>query len=172
VAKIGTHAVGAAVSVLAVSALWPVSCLGMTTSETFTRDELRVFLTESVSRDHQSPEFRFQPIDLNGDGQNEAIIYVNDRQFCGTGGCLLLVLRRDGPSFRVVGRTTITWPPIRVLNQRTNGWQDITVQVHGGGKTLGYEAVLKFDGRRYPSIPPARSANTSETGQELSSLGK
>jgi hypothetical protein len=140
-----------------------------------TGEHLRAFLAESLSRDHQTPEFRFQLIDLNGDGQDEAIVYVNDRRYCGSGGCLLLVLKRGGTSFKIVGRTTITWPPIKVLEHQTHGWRDIAVQVHGGGIAPGYEAVLSFDGDHYPinpAVSPALRAPAPVAGQVLSDLGK
>jgi hypothetical protein len=140
-----------------------------------TDKRLRAFLAENLSRDHRTPKFRFQLIDLNGDNNDEAIVFVNDRRYCGSGGCLLLVLKREGTSFRIVGRTTITWPPIKVLKHQTHGWRDIAVQVHGGGVAPGYEAVLSFGGDNYPTNPtvsPARSATTPVMGQVLSDLGK
>lgn len=87
---------------------------------------------------------------------------------------LLLVLKRVGASLSVIGRTTVTWPPIRILDHQTKGWHDIAVQVHGGGIISGYEAVLTFDGDRYPSnptIPPARPLAGNAPGQVLPDLG-
>lgn len=92
-------------------------------------------------------------VDLDGDGRREAIVYVSGRTMCGSGGCHLLILTRAGHSWREVASTTITRPPIRVLPTRTRGWQDIGVFVAGGGIIPGYEAVLKFGGRRYPRNP-------------------
>ena len=63
--------------------------------------------------------------DLDGDGNPEAIVYVSGRGWCGTGGCVMLILRRNGSSFKVVARTTITRPPIRVLETTSRGWRDV-----------------------------------------------
>ena len=96
--------------------------------------------------------------DLDGDGLTEEVVYLTDRSYCGSGGCNALVLKRTGQTFRVVMKATVTWPPIRVLPTRTNGWRDLGVTVHGGGITRAYEARLRFDGQRYPSnptVPPA-----------------
>ena len=40
-----------------------------------------------------------------------------------------------------------------MLSHRTNGWRDLSVLVAGGGIIPGYQAVLQFDGRAYPSNP-------------------
>ena len=97
--------------------------------------------------------------DLNGDGQDEVVVHVTSRDYCGSGGCVTLVLQRTGQGYRTVMRASVTRPPIRVLETRHQGWKDIGVMVSGGGAGPAYEAALAFDGRRYPSnptTPPAR----------------
>jgi hypothetical protein len=97
--------------------------------------------------------------DLDGDGTPEAIVYLMSNEWCGSGGCNTLILKRDGNSWRIVTNITITQPPIRVLMNTSNGWRSIGVWVQGGGIQPGYEAELQFDGKTYPrnpSTPPAR----------------
>lgn len=68
----------------------------------------------------------------------------------------------------LLGRITITRPPIRVLASRTNGMPDLGVVVCGGGIIECYEAVLPFDGQRYasnPTVPPAYRPRTPPEGQ-------
>lgn len=96
--------------------------------------------------------------DLNGDGRAEALLYVTDRDYCGSGGCTLMVLSPKGSSYRVVLRLTVTQLPVRVLPTSTRGWRDLGVTVSGGGITRSYVARLRFDGNRYPgnpTVPPA-----------------
>ena len=81
-------------------------------------------------------------------------------EYCGSGGCNLLILRPEGDSFTVLGDVTVTRAPVRVLTSRTNGLPDIAVQVSGGGADP-HEALLPFDGARYasnPTVAPARPA--------------
>lgn len=97
--------------------------------------------------------------DLNGDGTEEAIVYVMGQRWCGSGGCTMLVLAPKAPSYRVVTRVLITRPPIRVLDATSHGWRNLAVWAQGGGIQPGYEAELRFDGRRYPispANPPSR----------------
>jgi hypothetical protein len=106
--------------------------------------------------------------DLNGDGSPEAIVYLMGRGWCGSGGCNTLILARDGSSWRIVSNETITWPPIRVLNTKSNGWHNLGLWVRGGGIRPGYEAELRFDGKTYPtnpSIPPARRLGEKVEGE-------
>lgn len=82
-------------------------------------------------------------------------------EYCGSGGCNLLILRPEGETFTVLGDVTITRAPVRVLNSRTHGLPDIAVQVSGGGATP-HEALLPFDGVRYASNPTVAPARTSD----------
>ena len=107
-------------------------------------------------------------VDLNGDGTNEAIVYLGGHEWCGSGGCTLLLLRPEGSTYRVITKITITQTPVRVLNSRSRGWHDIGVWVQGGGIQPGYEAVLRFNGRTYPtnpSVPPAQRVTQRPAGR-------
>jgi hypothetical protein len=109
-------------------------------------------------------------VDLNGDGRDEAVVRIMSRGFCGSGGCMLYILSPRGRGWSMVGRTTITHPPIRVTNSRSHGWRDISVFVAGGGIIPGYHALLPFDGRIYPfnpSMAPARRLGTQVSGRIL-----
>ena len=97
-------------------------------------------------------------VDLAGNGAKEAIVYISGRGWCGSGGCVMLILVPEGSSYTVATETSITQLPIRVLATKSAGWHDISVFVAGGGIQPGYEAKLSFDGNTYPSnpsVPPA-----------------
>lgn len=96
-------------------------------------------------------------VDLNGDGLKEIVVYLTGRYWCGTGGCLTLVLAPQVNSYRIVGKILATRPPIRALGQTTHGWRTLTARVQGGGILNPYEARLPFDGKRYPTsaAPPS-----------------
>jgi hypothetical protein len=108
--------------------------------------------------------------DLNDDGTPEAVVYLTDREWCGSGGCTMLILTKKGGSWSVVTEIAITQLPIRVLSKKTNGWHSIGVWVQGGGIQPGYESVLDFDGNSYPSnptVPPARRLKKKSAGRVL-----
>lgn len=136
------------------------------------RTFLRNYLGEPYPPFERDGPTRYSAVlaDLNDDGVDELVIYLSGRASCGSGGCHMLVLAREGTSFRVVTETTITRPPIRMLAAKSNGWHDITVVVAGGGIQPGYEAELSFDGTTYPSNPsvaPARRLENEAHGDTL-----
>jgi hypothetical protein len=96
-------------------------------------------------------------VDLNGDGSDEVLAYVIGPMVCGSGGCNLYVLAREGAGWRVVTRTSVTQTPVGVLTTSTNGWRDLAVSIGGGGVEAGW-VRLTYDGRTYPTnptVPPA-----------------
>jgi hypothetical protein len=154
------------------------SCVAQTIREPLSKqaESLKNFLQSYLGKPYQPFElegatrYSFALVDLKGDGTKEVIVYVSGRAWCGSGGCTILVLAPEGTSYRVVTRTTITRLPIRVLNTKSNGWHDISVVVAGGGIQVGYEAILPFDGKTYPSnpsVPPARRSNEKVQGETV-----
>jgi hypothetical protein len=101
-------------------------------------------------------------VDLNGTGSNEVIVYLMNGAWCGSGGCTTLILAPEKSSYCAVTRVSATWPPIRILETRSHGWRDIGVWVQGGGIQPGYEAVLHFDGKEYPSNPSVALAKPAD----------
>lgn len=91
-------------------------------------------------------------IDLSGDHNDEAIVFMVGRWWCGTGGCATMVLTPEGVSWRLVATVVTTDTPISVLEKRSRGWRGVTVWTRNPGFPA-YEAELKFDGRAYPMKP-------------------
>jgi hypothetical protein len=158
-------------------ALFAASCSTEDGSNGDVRREEKALLTR-LQRDHRSglaewdatTRYSLAMADLNSDGSQEALVYISGRYHCGSGGCDLLILTRDANGWREVSSLSITWPPIRLMETRTNGWRDIGVFVRGGGILPGYEALLTFEGGSYPtnpSMPPARPARPGAPGDVL-----
>ena len=89
--------------------------------------------------------------DLTGDGRPEAFAYMDGR--CGNGGCMMYVLQLQGSKVRMLGRHTITRPPVAVLETKTHGLRDFSVGVCGGGIIRCRRARIQFDGWKYRSNP-------------------
>lgn len=134
-------------------------------------ETLQAFLQRQTGRE-PDPAVRYQSalVDLDGDRRDEAVVRILGPGYCGTGGCGLLILARQGESWRVVTDLAIAHAPIRVLATRSRGWRDLGVIVAGGGVIPGYEARLRFDGTSYPdnpSVPPAERLTRRAPGREL-----
>jgi len=137
------------------------------------REPLKTFLRQQLAERNTDPDTttRFIAAALPVEGkQPDYVVYVSGRAWCGTGGCLLLVLESTASTYRVIGRTTITRPPIRVLRSTHYGMPDLSVWVAGGGVRRPYVALLPFGRVRYPSnptLPPARRAPVPGAGRVL-----
>jgi hypothetical protein len=67
------------------------------------------------------------------DEKSEEIVYVSGQGWCGSGGCMLLILEPSGSTFKILGKVTIVQLPVRLLPSMKNGYPDIGVTVQGGG---------------------------------------
>ena len=122
-------------------------------------EDIRHFLLQEYP-DAAPMQYALAWKDLNGDGEDEAIVHVVTSYFCGTGGCNTIVLTPAGPMWSKVAEVSVSRTPITVLKSKANRWRDLTVDIGGGGGASGI-ALLRFDGNSYPSnptVPPAESA--------------
>jgi hypothetical protein len=149
------------------------------TASSAEEDSLKTFLQNylrtSSSEINRTTRYSDAFADLNGDGRREAIVYVSGRGWCGSGGCNTLILAPAANSYKVIANITITWPPVSVLTQTSNGWRNISVGVGGGGIRPGYEAELRFNGKTYPmnpTVPPARPLADTTGGEVVIRSGE
>lgn len=97
--------------------------------------------------DARTQEFRHALVDLNRDGQDDALVLLLGPDWCGTGGCTLLVLRGEAGGFRLVSDSKVSEEPIRVSQRdRKQGWASLIVHSRAVG-----DVMLRFDGKRYPA---------------------
>lgn len=93
--------------------------------------------------------YYYNRVDLNGDGRPEVLVYLFGPYMCGSGGCNLLVFRREGDAYKLVSDISLARNPVVVSEQRTNGWNDLIFPVSGGG-VRAHHVVLRFNGKSYP----------------------
>lgn len=110
----------------------------------------------------QDARYTAAEVNLNSDGVPEIIVYAVGRGFCGSGGCTMIILAKEGRGFRIISGVSIVRLPIRLLERRTNGWHDLSVRVGGGGISVPYEAELKFGAGGYPSNPTVEPVSRTE----------
>jgi hypothetical protein len=124
-----------------------------------------------ASQADEDPDARYASAraDLDGDGREEALVLMQARRWCGTGGCTMLVLTPVRGGWRIVTRMSVTSAPVRLLQTRSRGWRDLAVRVAGGG-IPARESVLRFNGRSYPANPstvPAARGRRPAPGRVL-----
>ena len=111
--------------------------------------------------------YTWNRVDLNGDGRPELVAQVVGPQFCGTGGCPLLIFRESSDGqLQLLTRMSLFKEPLIVTKRRQNGWQELITRVRVDAGH-GYYAELPFDGRTYPtnpSVAPALPLRRAEAG--------
>jgi hypothetical protein len=139
-----------ALLVAAASAAW----LALAGEPTGLSEAIRAY-----SRDATTPAFEYALVDLNDDGILDAVVLLTGHDWCGSGGCSMLILRGRAGSFTVVSRSTISNQPIKLSRGGQYGWHTLLVSVKGGGIEPGL-VVMPFNGSKYPLNPSAQPRAT------------
>lgn len=108
--------------------------------------------------DEQSRKFRLFEHNLNKDPEKEIFVGLTGSNFCGSGGCTVLLL---SPKGELITRFTVTGDPILIADTKTKGWNDLIL--HSNGK----DHLMKFDGKTYASNPSTQPVYTSSSSQTL-----
>lgn len=95
--------------------------------------------------------------DLNDDALLDALVYVSGPDWCGSGGCTLLVFEAvTGPdadelgAYRPAAEISLVTGPVLVAGPGPDGWRDLVV-----ADDAGAHRILRFDGETYPGSPGA-----------------
>ena len=87
--------------------------------------------------------------DLNGDGQADALVLLNGLDWCGSGGCTMLIFKgKPSQEFEFLSKTTLVDSPVYSTAYVNNGWKQLLVYSRKHGQVM-----LKFDGAGYPLNP-------------------
>lgn len=127
------------------------------TSETERNESLEKIIINHLDYDTEygAIEYFYNYIDLNEDGQEEAFVYLTGSYVAGSGGSTALII--DEENEKVISAFTLVRNPILISEEKTNGWNNIIMNVSGGGLESFY-AKLEFDGEEYPSNPSTAPA--------------
>jgi hypothetical protein len=112
------------------------------------------------------PRYQYSLIDLNDDGKLDAIAFISDQNYCGAGGCWMVVLRGTSHGYEVVSATMLAQKPIFVLKEVQFGWHSLAVALGGFGREPGL-AVMRFDGMVYPSNAKLQNRIQLSAGMSL-----
>lgn len=108
--------------------------------------------TYSLKRGEDIVHYMYNKVDLNGDKKPEVIVYAYGPMLGGSGGDSGLILKEVSEGYQVISELSLVRTPIIISDNKTKGWNDIIMEVSGGGATPE-QAVLKFNGKKYPSNP-------------------
>lgn len=94
-------------------------------------DELAaaIFVDKAEGR-RLAGKLKIAPVDLNGDGADEAIVTVKDPDWCGENGCTLFVVSFSGGSAHIIGE--FIGLGLDPAKSRRGEWRDLTLRGPGG----------------------------------------
>jgi hypothetical protein len=109
------------------------------------------------------------PLPTEGGQLRAEAIYVSGRSWCGTSGCVLVIVTEDtAGKVRLVGEVGLMQLPIRVLTIQHAGLPDLAGTVFGGGVMDPYLVRLRYDGKAYPDdINDLPKMSPDSGGREL-----
>ena len=97
-------------------------------------------------------------LDLNGDGREDGLVLLTGSDWCGSGGCTLLIFEgTEAGGFRLVSETSLVNGPVIVGRTESNGWRDILIPDPTEDRTV----ALEFNGAAYPSEPAGPAARST-----------
>ncbi|EGQ7650071.1 TPA: COG3650 family protein [Vibrio alginolyticus] len=94
-------------------------------------------------------QYRWLTYDLNSDGNEELLVQLD---WCGSGGCTLLIFEHHEKEWRFNSRITLVQSPIMLGQQTSHGWRDLIFNVSGGGAKAA-QHVMQYTGVSYPLNP-------------------
>ena len=118
------------------------------------RYKINKFLIEyfELGANDSNSSFSFVSVDLNQDSKKEHLVALFGMNFCGSGGCTLLILNNN---FTLNSHITLAQFPIYVSKTNfSEGWKDIYLS-----KRDGKYALMQSNGNSYPLNP----STTKET---------
>ena len=117
-----------------------------------------------------TPHFEYAVADLNGDGIPDAIVRLIGPDWCGSGGCNMVIFRGGPHGYKLVSTATVTQKPIKLSPEVQHGWHTLLVSVRGGGLLPGFLALMQFNGSRYPGNPSVQPRATPEQAAAATEL--
>ena len=118
-------------------------------SEAMAANAARPMLEKAVAGQTGTADNKYldKMVDLNGDGVLDAVVVLQGMDWCGSGGCTMMVFEGGKDAMTFKSKSTVTDTPIRVAGTKTKGWSDLIVS------SDGKDRKLVFDGNKYPSNP-------------------
>lgn len=89
-------------------------------------------------------------VDLNGDGTVDFVIAREDPDFCGSGGCGLLIYASSPYGYRSVYSGGNFYSEFSASKNTTNGFSDLVFNTSSA--TESYLHLLKYNGHEYEEV--------------------
>lgn len=144
-------------SINSIISFLTIFCIPVLCGASDISEDLNKAIKEHLKSINKAPPHKYVLIDINNDSKKDAVVLLNDRNYCGSGGCNLYIFQRTNSGFKYISKSMITKPPISLLNSKKHGWNTLVVNTGGIGAVL-----MEFNGSRYPLNPSLQARATKE----------
>jgi hypothetical protein len=132
------------------SAILFIGISTMTTAQIDALSSIKKFLKTTYPKTYEtSRNFVYNEIDLNDDGKNEYVVGLIGGEWCGSGGCTMLVLTN---TFKLNTKMTVVEFPLYIgapaSPEVTKKYSNIYIQNRDGSV-----AKMAWNGVKYPTNP-------------------
>lgn len=103
-----------------------------------------ILAPEGLSLEQDNIRYLSGKADLNSDGAAEHFVLIQDRYFCGSGGCTAVIFDNQG---NIISQMSVVKPPVLLAESTSNGWRDFMVWSNGAFR------LMKSSGDSYPTNP-------------------
>ncbi len=106
------------------------------------------FLDKYITKNQNEEEKTttdIEEVDLNNDGKNDAIVLLKGMNWCGTGGCTVVVFENKNGEYKEIS-TIPTSDTFFVDKKITNNWKEIKITTSGGGYEPALETYIYKNG--------------------------
>jgi hypothetical protein len=112
--------------------------------------KIKTYLLGAYAEKSEFPRrFIYDMVDLNNDGKEEYVIGLMGPDFCGTGGCTMLILSHD---LKSISKTTLVNYPIYLSSEDSGDTNKGYKNIYLRTGQVGY-VKLVWNGDRYPGNP-------------------
>jgi len=115
---------------------------------------LKAYLSgKNITITYETGPYGYNMLDLNGDGVQDALVYLPGSNFCEGNKCTVLVAKGDAAGkFKVHSMIQHLGLPVLVCDaSETKGWKDIVTQVVDSEGTAT-SVKIAFDGTKYTEL--------------------
>lgn len=116
---------------------------------------------EFGEEESKATRYYYNRVDLNNDGEDEAIVVLMGMYTSGSGGSTALIMKMGENSWHVTQELTLIQTPVIISENVVNDWHEIITYRSGGGAEGTYVVLTATDGQ-YTSVNDGKAIESLE----------
>ena len=114
------------------------------------KELVNAILKETKVQQNDDNRYMYFYKDLNNDNKDETIAYLWGPDFGNIKEGTMFIFKENDNKYKLISQTNLVNVPIVISEHKTNGYNDIIVNISGDGIENQYNTILKFKDNKYP----------------------